>query len=317
MQHGNEAPHYAINTHPQFSVDPKTLFRVASLSKMVTARVVWQALRRMGLDPSTPIDASEILGFHLRNPHHPDRLITVQTLVGHTAGLRDLTVPSDIALQDFCKGDVFLDHAPNETFVYSNFGYVLLADIAERLTAEPFDQLTNQVLADLHVDGGFNWFGVKNRNNTLPTFRLDGQDFVAQVDESIPQGDPKRALNPAGFAPQGGLRTSLSGMLALAQSLKTMDQTRLWTPQMGRFDSLGGVFESYGWGVQIFDRPAFFPRPLMGHFGNAYGFNGGAWYDPAVDMSFAYALNGVAMGDESDNFSEAELSIFRTIAQMS
>mgnify|MGYP000436335315 FL=1 len=83
---------------------------------------------------------------------------------------------------------------------------------------------------------------------------------------------------------------------------------------MGAFDTFGGVFESYGWGVQLFDSPAFYPRPLVGHFGNAFGFNGGVWYDPQRQIAMAYALNGIEMGDESDGISHHERSIMRAIA---
>ena len=103
-------------------------------------------------------------------------------------------------------------------------------------------------------------------------------------------------------------------MVQLARSLKHADPTPFWTPQMGAGDTLSGVFESYGAGLQIFENPSFYPRPLIGHFANAYGFTGGVWWDRARNAAFCYALNGLPMGDESDAFRPEELEIFWAVA---
>lgn len=223
-------------------------------------------------------------------------------------------ISPDMPLKGALEGDLFLPHAPNQSFAYSNAGYVLLAEIAQQLAGESFPDLASAQLKQCGVLGGFNWAGVADFGNTLPTFRNAAGQFVPKIDEA-PQAPNRGTLTHAArFSPQGGLRTSLSGMLAIAHSLKADEVTPIWSPQMGIFDAIGGVFESYGWGVQIFDAPVFYPRPLLGHFGNAYGFNGGVWYDRQTETAFAYALNGVAEDDESDTFSQAELAIFDAIA---
>uniref|UniRef100_A0AAN0MLP5 Uncharacterized protein n=1 Tax=Yoonia rhodophyticola TaxID=3137370 RepID=A0AAN0MLP5_9RHOB len=105
-------------------------------------------------------------------------------------------------------------------------------------------------------------------------------------------------------------------MLDMAEALETADMTPLWTPQMGPGDYLDGAFESYGAGLQIFEHPRFYPRPLIGHFGNAYGFAGGIWFDRKRGCSFAYALNGLPMGAESDAVLAEENRIFDVIAEL-
>jgi hypothetical protein len=80
-------------------------------------------------------------------------------------------------------------------------------------------------------------------------------------------------------------------------------------------DTLGGHFQGYSTGLQILPDPSFYPRPLIGHFANAYGFTGGIWYDRLACAAFTYALNGMPMGDEDDVMSNEELAIFAAVAQ--
>ncbi len=65
----------------------ETSFRVASISKLVTALAVMQLVERglVGLDR----DVGDYLGFVLRNPHFPATPITTRMLLSHTSSLRD------------------------------------------------------------------------------------------------------------------------------------------------------------------------------------------------------------------------------------
>lgn len=211
-------------------------------------------------------------------------------------------------LADWCQDKPVFDTRPGTAFAYANLGYLILAEALEKLSGMSFPDAIGPYLP---VPGGFNWVGVDGANR-LPTYRSNGGRFVPQIDTEIGPIVPSR--NPGAWSPQGGLRTSLAGMLQLAERLQDAALIPLWTPQMGGGDYLDGVFESYGAGVQIFEKPCFYPRPLIGHFGNAYGFNGGVWYDPTADIRFAYVLNGLPIGDEADAFSPDELQIFNAIA---
>ncbi len=63
MQQADSEPVYSVSTKAGLKADPDTLVRVAPISKIVTGYVVLAALRRMGLDPSLPLDVNGILGF--------------------------------------------------------------------------------------------------------------------------------------------------------------------------------------------------------------------------------------------------------------
>ena len=289
------------------------MFRAASISKIVTG----QTLARVPLDQ----DAGPLLGFDLRHPS--GRTVTLRHLASHTAGLSDAALPVrlDQRLKDWiAQNPVWAAEPPGTYFRYSNLGYILLAACAERVHRRPFEAITANLLSDWGVPGAFNWVGLPDdtRKRGLPTFRRDGDTFIAQVDATeadrlIPE---PQGMNIARFSPQGGLRTSLAGMLTLATTLRRLNADPLWYHQSGPGEYLDGVFQHYGLGLQVFEEPSFYPRPLIGHFGNAYGFNGGVWFDPKADLCFAYALNGLEIGDEDDTFSETELTIFDAIGRL-
>jgi hypothetical protein len=110
------------------------------------------------------------------------------------------------------------------------------------------------------------------------------------------------------------LRISLAGALRLAQAIPDNLPTLLWSGDDGPGDYEGGVFDGYGEGLQVLRDPPFYPRPLIGHFANAYGFIGGIWWDAQARTAFAYGLNGLEVGDESDALHPEEAAIFYTVA---
>ncbi|MEL6838132.1 MAG: serine hydrolase domain-containing protein [Pseudomonadota bacterium] len=309
-----ETRHFAIGCAPGIAATNDTMFRVASVSKLVVGQAVADLVR----DNITAWDAdvSDMLGWPLRHPGHSQIPVTLGMVAAHHAGLADdagYAIPADVSLQEWCQKRAVFKHQPGIFFEYANLGYIILAEILARLSGRSFVDAVARHLPD---PAGFNWHGVTAARiaRRLPTYRSDHGVFAPQIDADIAPVLPSR--NPSVFSPQGGLRTSLDGMLQLAEGLRQSDRTALWTPQMGDGQYLDGVFECYGPGVQIFRQPQFYPRPLVGHFGNAYGFNGGVWYDETKDLSFAYALNGLTLGDESDDFSEEELQIFATVADL-
>ncbi len=307
-----DTKHLASSTAKGISANTDSMFRVASISKVIVGQSIAALVKAE--TTTWDHDISDLLGWRLRNPAYPDQPITLGMVTSHSAGLTDAAgylVPADADLTEWCNTRAIHEGAPGARFSYCNLGYILLAAVLEQLSNQSFPDIVQSFLP---TPGGFNWIGVNaaDRAHRLATYRKAGGQFLPQIDEDI--APVSKANHPAVYSPQGGLRLSLAGMLQLAEQLRNADTTPLWTPRMGPGDYLDGVFESYGAGLQIFENPNFYPRPLIGHFGNAYGFNGGIWYDKGADVSFAYALNGLAMDDESDAFSDEELRIFATIA---
>lgn len=309
-----DARHLSFATAPGIAADQDTMFRVASVSKLVVGQAMAAQVHAGSVGWHT--DISQILGWLLRHPRHPALPITLGMVAGHASGLSDdagYVLPADVTLQDWCRTKPVFAGKPGACFDYANLNYVVMATALERLVGQPFP---DAIAPNLPEPGGFNWCGIPAAKsaNRLPTYRRRDDAFVPQIDADITSIGP--AQNVGVYSPQGGLRTSLTGMLHIAERLRHADATPLWHPKMGETHDPDGVFEAYGPGLQIFGSPRFYPRPLIGHFGNAYGFKGGVWYDRDNDLCFAYALNGLPMDDESDAFAEEERQIFQAVAAL-
>ena len=306
------ARQFSLACAPGIKADKDTMFRVASISKLVVGQAVAAFVKANATGWGT--DVSDILGWSMRNPDYPDVPVTLGMVASHSAGLTDdagYVLPSQTSLEEWCTTRQVFACQPSVYFDYANLGYVILAEVLERMSGMSF---TKAVVPHLPQSAGFTWQGVTPAQaaNRLPTYRSGAAGFEAQIDEDIVAPGPSR--NAGVFSPQGGLRTSLAGLLELAEGLRHADRIELWTPLMGRGNYLDGVFECYGSGLQIYYQPRFYPHELIGHFGKAYGFSGGVWYDVKAKTSFAYALNGLPIGDESDAFSVAESKIFEAVA---
>lgn len=323
-------PEVHITTAPGVVATGRTLWRAASLSKLVTART----LEAVGGEGVWERDASEVLGWRLRHPRFPGASISLGMIASHQSGLTDAAgyaVPATQTLETWLAEagrGAWLPHPPGGFLHYCNLGFVLLAAAAERLGDERFDLLARRCVLDpLGLEGGFAWSGVPSdrRADRLPALRRDANALAPQIDAKIasdglsgPDGTApalrRPGENPAPLSPQGGLRLSLEGALRLAQSLEGRPVHRLWTPMSGPGDYGDGFLESTGPGILVFDDPAFYPRPLVGHFANAYGLLAGAWYDRLRGASFAYVLNGLPFGDDADAWRPEELAVFKAVA---
>ena len=149
-----------------------TRYRIASISKMFVCLSIMQQVEagRMSLDH----DASEYLGFPLRNPNYPDRVITPRLLMAHYSSIRDgsaYSVPVDVPISEcflpdgrYYKGGEHYaapedgkDRGPGKYYVYSNLNYGLLGTIVERLSGERFDQYArNHVLKPMGIYASYN-----------------------------------------------------------------------------------------------------------------------------------------------------------------
>ncbi|GLY15625.1 serine hydrolase [Kineosporia sp. NBRC 101677] len=134
-------------------------FRIASTRKSLTAVVVLQLVAegRLGIDD--PVE--KWLPGRVRGNGNDGRRVTVRHLLQNTSGLHDdlpgYTSPTEYLEQryDVYTRDQLIDRAlqhrpdfaPGTDWSYSNTGYLLLDEIAERVGGKPLQQLVIQRIA--------------------------------------------------------------------------------------------------------------------------------------------------------------------------
>ena len=232
--------HYA----PDLPIDRDTLFRVASISKLITGLGALRLAEMGKLDLDA--DIRDVLGVRVRNPNFPKDQISAAMLMSHLSSLRDdggIAFPADVSLLDKLNAEGSkswsADHGPR-WFAYCNLNYGLLATVMEKASGQRFDQLMRElVLTPLGMFGGFNAidFSEMERNNTATPYRKqriepgkDGKEDREVWDATAPwrpQADdwavnpPKPIANLDAyvpgrngtlFGPQGGLRTRVGDL---------------------------------------------------------------------------------------------------------
>jgi CubicO group peptidase (beta-lactamase class C family) len=223
-------------------VDANTLFRIASISKMMTTLGLMRLVEEGKLDLDA--DVSGYLGFSLRNPHFPDQPLTLRHLLTHTSSLRDEAGYSwgvDTALKDvfnpgspsYGDGKMWAANAgPGAYFTYCNLGWGVTGTIMERVTGERFDRLMRRLLVEplgLHAGytpselppGDVANIATLYRKRTVDTEVWDASGpWIAQADDysrappSPPAGIERYMIgtNATPFSPTGGLRISARDM---------------------------------------------------------------------------------------------------------
>ncbi|MFV2195441.1 serine hydrolase domain-containing protein [Nocardiopsis sp. LOL_012] len=138
-------------------VDPEeTLFRVASVSKPVTATAVMGLVQEGELDLDA--DVNDYLDFTL--PAAFDEPVTMRHLLSHTPGfeerLRGMLLAEGV--EPDLRGYLVEDppervYPPGTVPAYSNYGYALAGYIVERTVGVPFDRYVEEtVLGPLGMD---------------------------------------------------------------------------------------------------------------------------------------------------------------------
>ena len=82
------------------------MMRIASISKSFTATSLMQLVEKGQI--SLDDDVSDLIGFKIRNPHHPDVPITLRMILSHTASIRD---KEDYSTLDHLNPEVYGDCA--------------------------------------------------------------------------------------------------------------------------------------------------------------------------------------------------------------
>ena len=141
-------------------MQPTSLFRIASLSKPVTAVAILQLVeqRRLSLDDRIV----DVLKLKPERDQQRHRQVTIRQLLQHTGGwdrgvsFDPMFQPVRIATALDTKspagpGEVIrfmqrwpLDFDPGSRYAYSNYGYCLLGRVVEKLTGQPYGSSVQQ-----------------------------------------------------------------------------------------------------------------------------------------------------------------------------
>ncbi len=146
---------------------PETVYRLASLSKPITATAVLQLAERGQLDLDAPIQSSV--------PGYPAKAwdLTARHLLGHQGGIRWYRGDESVSTRHYTRLadtiDVFRDDPllfePGTRYLYSSYGYNLLGVAVETASGRSFlDYLRDEIFEP----AGMTATGVDDATATIP-----------------------------------------------------------------------------------------------------------------------------------------------------
>lgn len=295
---------------PAEAVDPeRTLFRVGSVSKVVSATAIMQLVEKGDLDLDA--DVQQYLDFDLDTPKGP---VTLRHLLTHTAGFEEVisgligTPGSEKTLREAVSeappAQVFV---PGTTPAYSNYGATLAGYVAERVSGVPFAELLQQDVFD-------------RAGMTSSSF---AQPLPADLDARLAHGypddsKPAVATEVVNAAPAGAMSATATDMarFMLAQLGDLPDDQALLKPdtlaEMHRpaldADDLGTLVAGQRMDLAFFDdsTPGL---AAFGHDGDTQVFHSAMRMFPEHDTGIFLSMNG------SGRSATASLDLRTTVLQ--
>jgi CubicO group peptidase (beta-lactamase class C family) len=307
----------SLENKSPMSVD--TVFRIASISKTVAATGIMKLYEegKINLDA----DISDYLGFKVRNPHHPNIIITLKMIMTQTSSITDGKDESyniinngyngvngtnlDVSLQDLLdiNGKYFIPETfdkelPGTHFIYSNFNCGIMACIIEHVTGIFFtDYIREVVLLPLGLDASFDISDIKSKNIASLYVPENGKiELIRDYDLFMKKCYPRFPLGDNFRGPAGGLFISPRDLTIFMRMLMnrgypifkpvTID---LMLDKHWEGTEEAGYYRAKGLQVVLLDH---YGPLLKGHFGDAYGVRSFMLFNEEKQIGIIYMTNG-------------------------
>lgn len=266
-------------------IDEKTIFDVASLTKVIATTPAMMKLLEVGeislMDPLTRW-FPEFAGSGRED-------ITILNLLTHTSGLEDFNLVADDAISDAIRRVIAQNNwqLPGNRFRYADINFILLGELVRRVSGKTLDLFCREQL--------FQPLGI---HDTMFTPPRELASFIAPTMEennimssgTVQDGNARRLGGVAGHA---GLFSTASDLSRFARMLLgggVVDGKRIFSERVVSqmtapyFYSNGNVVRGLGWDIESpYSAPkgVYFSEMSFGHT----GYSGASiWIDPHRDL---------------------------------
>lgn len=288
------------NVKNTFNVTNETLFKIASVSKTVTATALMQLYEQGYFNLSDPIN--EYLPYSVINPLYPSTNITFHMLLTHSSSINDnweylfyyvgdAPIPFQTFLEEYLvPGGLYYDAEnnfclwePGTYWEYSNIAVALIGYLVEVISNVNFtDYVQTNLFTPLDMNESAWYLRDLNESHIAMPYHWDG-------DEYIPYGHIGYVDVPA-----GDLRTSTAQLIHFLtmfinngsynqqQILENSTVELMLTPQLPFQQNIGLI-----WWKNIIGG-----RTVWGHNGVDFGARAMMYFDPSTHIGVVVFTNG-------------------------
>ncbi len=293
------------------ALNDQSIFRIASISKSFSAVTIMQLLEQKKL--SLDDDFSKLVGFQVRNPRYPDKVITLRMVMSHTSSINDSQGYSKLDFINPTKNPdwakCYSDYGPGEKFLYCNLNYNMVGTVIERITGERFDmRIRNHILKPLGLYGGYCVDSLDARrfsmlyeyDSATAAFR-PSPDAYAPRREQIAQY--QMGYSTPVFSPTGGMKIGAEDLckyMMMHMNDGEYKNVRIMSRKSAQL-MRKQIADEEGYGLAIRETSDLIPgEVLKGHTGSAYGLYSAMFFDPKKKFGFIVITNGCAPQSEID-----------------
>ena len=279
------------------------LFRIASISKSFTSTSIMQLVedRKLSLED----DISDLVGFRIRNPKFPDKIITLRMVLSHRSSINDregyFTLDAINPDKNPNWAKCYNDYEPGTGYMYCNLNYNLVGTIIEKKSGERFDNYVRRhILSPLGLYGGY---CVDSLDNTRFASIYEYNGDSARFFHSPAAYAPRRTeienyilgYSTPIFSPTGGMKITAAGLanyMIMHMKLGKHRGKRIISKKSAR-EMQTPLSEKEGYGLAIMTKDNLIAgKKLKGHTGSAYGLYSAMFFSPEEKFGIVVISNG-------------------------
>lgn len=279
------------------------IFRIASISKSFSATSILQLVRAGKLKLSD--DVSDLIGFRVRNPRYPDKVITLEQLLSHRSSINDkqgyFTLDAINPAKNPNADSCYNSYAPGEGYQYCNLNFNMVGTIIEKYSGERFDQyVKHHILDPLGLYGGYCVDSLDaGRFATIYEYENDSVGYTASPGAYHPRREEIRnyvmGYSTPIFSPTGGMKISaadLARYMIMHMNYGKANGKRIISKKLSRRMQTP-LWQESGYGLALHTSTKLIPgKLLVGHTGSAYGLYSAMFFDPSKKWGVVVISNG-------------------------
>ena len=310
-------------------VTPETYFKLASVSKLVTAASVMKLVEEGRLDLDENI--GHILGdppYEAANPNYPKISLTSRMLMTHTGTINDSKgafangkpLSENLNPKLNKKKSGFLQQKPGTCYKYSNYGAGIMGCILEAVTGKRLTDAARELLFDpMGIDAAYDPHLLQNPELIVSTYNTDGSSKTRSY--RLTKEKYRETINLekdyvesyGGVWIRGedlcriGIMLCDMGMYNGEQILEEATVREMFSSQQGK----GGITADSPYALNV-ERVTNLVsgRLLYGHQGMANGVLCNLYFDPETRFVFALVTNGCNVKAKTDHICNLALDLF-------
>ncbi len=291
------------NKEEGIPLSERSIFRIASISKSFSAVAIMQLIEQGKL--SLDDDFSKLVGFAVRNPSYPDKVITLRMVLSHTSSINDsqgyFTLDAINPGKNPQWTKCYSAYAPGERYAYCNLNFNMIGTVIERMTNRRFDvHIQQSVLKPLGLYGGYCVDSLDaTRFTTLYEFDSASRSFVAAPQAYAPRREEisryVMGYSTPVFSPTGGMKIGaidLAKYMTMHMCDGTFNGVRIMMKKSAQLMRTK-ISSEEGYGLAIRETTDVIPgKTLKGHTGSAYGLSSAMFFQPAENFGFVVISTG-------------------------